>query len=106
MFIHMHKYKFESDVVNCHPHRLTGYASHMLGVHGLHFHFFYGVSSYNNHTHYFSGITGMPVKTENGHVHKMEGVLEFNSQHEHGFLGYTFEEVSYISGKGYGEIYI
>ncbi|HHW30839.1 MAG TPA: hypothetical protein GXX20_04065 [Clostridiaceae bacterium] len=106
MFIHKHKYKFESEYSNGHPHKLVGYASHMLGVNNLHFHFFYGVSSYNDHTHYFSGITGIPIKTENGHIHKMEGILESSLDHEHKFRGYTFEEVSYISGKGYREVYI
>jgi len=41
----------------------------------------------------------MPVKTENGHIHRMEGVLEFNNLHEHGYDGYTFEEISYFSSK-------
>jgi hypothetical protein len=95
----MHKYKFECRMKDGHCHRLMGYAGNMLGVSSFHFHFFYGVCSYNNHTHYFSGITGMPVKTDNGHVHRMEGILEMNGLHEHEFEGYTFEEISYFNSK-------
>ena len=99
MRYHLHKYKLECRSAKGHSHRMTGYAGNMIGVGSFHFHFFYGVSSYDNHTHYFSGITGMPVKTENGHVHKMEGMLENNSLHEHKFKGYTFEDISYYSSK-------
>lgn len=97
MRFHMHKYKFDCVIDKGHKHRLMGYAGKMMGVNSLHFHFFYGVCSYNNHTHYFSGITGMPVKTEIGHIHKMDGILEFNNMHEHHFDGFTFEEISYFS---------
>lgn len=94
---HMHKYKFDCNVVNGHNHKLLGYAGNMIGIDGFHFHCYYGVTSYNNHTHYFSGITGLPIKTENGHVHRMEGLLESNSLHEHKFSGYTLEDISYSS---------
>lgn len=99
MRFHLHKYKFECQSAKGHCHRMIGYAGNMIGVGSFHFHFFYGVSSYDNHTHYFSGITGMPVKTENGHIHRMEGFLECNSLHEHEFKGYTFEDISYYSSK-------
>jgi len=99
MRFHMHKYKFESADERVHKHRIMGYAGNMFGVGSFHFHFFYGVCSYDNHTHYFSGITGMPFKTENGHVHKMEGILEKNNLHEHKFEGFTFEELSYFSSQ-------
>ncbi len=105
MRFHMHKYKFESETVRGHKHRLLGYAGSMIGIGSFHFHYFYGISSYDNHTHYFSGITGMPVRTENGHVHKMDGLLEYNT-HEHNFEGCTFEEISYITGKKMEEAYI
>jgi len=94
---HMHKYKIECGMENGHNHRLIGCASGMLGIGSFHFHYYYGVSSYRSHTHYFCGFTGMPVKTENGHIHKMEGILEANDMHEHTYKGYTFEEISYIS---------
>jgi hypothetical protein len=94
---HLHKYRFECRNVNGHNHRLVGYAGGMLGIGGFHFHYYYGVSSYRSHTHYFCGLTGMPVKTDNGHVHRMEGILENNDMHEHIYKGYTFEEISYIS---------
>ena len=97
MNYHMHKYKFECKSANGHCHRLIGYAGNMIGFESFHFHFYYGVSSYINHTHYFCGLTGLPIKTENGHIHKMEGVLENNHMHEHEFKGYTFENVSYSS---------
>lgn len=99
MRFHMHKYKFVSATEKSHKHKLMGYAGSMLGVSSFHFHFFCGVCSYDNHTHYFSGITGMPVKTENGHIHKMDGILEMNNFHEHRFEDFTFEEISYFSSK-------
>jgi hypothetical protein len=99
MRFHMHRYKFECDLKDGHRHRLMGYAGNMLGVSSFHFHFFYGVCSYNNHTHYFSGITGMPVKTGNGHIHRMEGIFEMSVMHDHDFDGFTFEEISYFSVK-------
>lgn len=93
---HVHKFRLECSIVNGHCHRLLGYAGSMLGLERLHFHFYYGVSSYMDHTHYFCGITGFPVKTENGHIHRMEGLLESNSRHEHKYKGYTSEDISYI----------
>lgn len=99
MRFHMHKYKFECETEKGHRHKLMGYAGNMLGVAAYHFHFFYGVCSFDGHTHYFSGVTGMPVKTENGHVHKMEGFLESSGSHKHHFDGFTFEEISYFSSK-------
>ncbi len=97
MGFHMHKYKFDCKIAQGHDHRILGYAGNMLGVGGLHFHFYYGISSYRNHTHYFCGITGMMIKTENGHIHKMEGSLESNSLHTHEFSGFTFEDISAVS---------
>lgn len=99
MGFHLHKYKFNCQSSKGHSHRMIGYAGNMIGIGSFHFHFYFGVSSYDNHTHYFSGITGLPVKTENGHIHRMEGVLESNSLHEHEFKGYTFEDISYHSTK-------
>ena len=96
MRFHTHKYRIESGNTGGHSHRLTGYAGNMLGVGSLHFHVYYGVSSYTSHTHYFFGITSMPIRTENGHVHRMTGTLEANDFHEHTYDGYTFEEISYI----------
>lgn len=97
MNYHMHKYRFDCRNTDGHNHRLLGYAGNMLGIGSFHFHFYYGISSYRNHTHYFCGITGMPVKTENGHIHRMEGILESNSLHEHEFRGFTLEDISYSS---------
>lgn len=97
MGYHMHKYKINCKTANGHDHLILGYAGNMLGTTSLHFHFYYGVSSYRNHTHYFYGITGMPTKTANGHIHKMEGSLEKNNLHTHEFSGYTFEDISTIS---------
>jgi hypothetical protein len=99
MRFHLHKYKIETEIIKGHKHRLFGYAGNMLGLESFHFHFFYGVCSYDNHTHYFSGVTGMPVKTENGHVHRMDGILETNISHQHSYDGYTTEEISYFSSR-------
>lgn len=98
---HTHKFKFDCRRSKGHKHKILGYAKSMVGIGSFHLHFFYGTSSYTNHTHYFSGITGLPVKTEHGHIHRMEGILELNDMHEHYYEGYTFEEISYISGKAY-----
>lgn len=106
MRYHLHKFKLDSEAASFHKHRIIGITETTIGFSGFHFHFFYGISSYTNHTHYFSGATGLPIKTENGHVHKMESVLELNSGHEHRFNGYTFEEISYISGRIFREAFI
>jgi len=106
MNYHTHKYKFECKTLNGHKHKISGYSENLLGINNFHLHHFYGTSSYSNHTHYFSGITGLPIKTENGHIHKMEGALELNNAHEHKFNGHTFEEISYVSGQMHGEAYI
>ncbi|HHW47452.1 MAG TPA: hypothetical protein GXX14_02410 [Clostridiaceae bacterium] len=103
---HIHKFKFDCSEKKAHSHKIRGCTEGMIGINNFHLHFFYGTSTYTNHTHYFSGVTGLPIKTENGHIHKMEGVLETNNMHEHKYSGHTFEEVSYISGKAYGETYV
>ncbi|HEX3029944.1 MAG TPA: YmaF family protein [Clostridia bacterium] len=92
---HIHRYKFESKTLCEHKHRLVGHTEGTIGINIFHIHSFYGISSYNGHTHYFSGFTGLPIKTQNGHVHKIEGVLEQNNRHEHEFSSLTFEEIAY-----------
>jgi regulatory protein YycH of two-component signal transduction system YycFG len=99
---HLHKYRFDSEISQesgGHSHIISGRTDYMIGVGGFHFHYFYDISSYNGHTHYYSGITGLPVKTENGHVHKMDSLLEINNSHEHTFSSFTFEEIEYIRHK-------
>jgi hypothetical protein len=103
---HLHKYKFESMMSKDHKHRISGYSEGMIGINSFHFHFFNGISSYKNHTHYYSGITGFSIKTENGHKHKIEGTLEANNMHEHKFSNYTNEDVSYHSDRLKHEAYI
>lgn len=103
---HTHRFKFDCDMNNLHIHKVAGIVERTYGFGGLHFHYYSGVSSYMNHTHYFSGITGLPIKTENGHIHRMEGLLESNPDHEHKFKGETSEEISYIKGPLKGEAYI
>ena len=97
MNTHIHEYKIDSKTSKGHKHRIKGYTDTMLGIDLFHIHFFYGVSSYSNHTHYFSGFTGFPIKTANGHVHKIEDILETNNMHEHILKGYTFEDIAYIN---------
>lgn len=94
---HLHKFKFESKSSKGHKHLLAGYTENMIGINAIHFHMYYGICSYSGHTHYFSGLTGLPVKTENGHVHRIEGILEMNSLHDHNYSSYTFEDVEYIN---------
>jgi len=93
---HIHKYKFESKTSNGHNHRLIGHTEGIIGINMFHIHSFYGISSYCGHTHYYSGLSGLPIKTENGHIHKIEGVLELNNLHGHKFCSSTFEEISYL----------
>lgn len=95
MVYHAHKYKLDSAMTKGHNHRLLGYTDCSIGLNFLHFHFFYGVCSYNDHTHYYSGFTGIPIKTENGHIHKIEGILQTNIHHKHPFSSYTFENIEY-----------
>lgn len=106
MNFHLHKFKLESTMKGGHKHNINGHVEHMIGLGNFHFHYYAGVSAYTNHTHYFSGMTGLPVKTENGHIHKINGLLESNNMHEHKYNGHTSEEVSYISGKTFSESYI
>lgn len=103
---HAHKFKFDCEMSNLHLHKVTGIADKTFGFGNLHFHYYYGVSSYTDHTHYFSGVTGLPVKTANGHVHRMDGQLEINSMHLHSYKGETFEEIAYTPRKLQGEAYI
>lgn len=92
---HIHHFKIESTMTQGHYHRLIGYTEYIIGAGRFHFHLYSGVSTYTDHTHYFSGVTGLPVKTKYGHIHKIEGVLEVNNRHKHKFEGHTFEEISY-----------
>ncbi|MCX7747280.1 MAG: YmaF family protein [Clostridia bacterium] len=96
MNYHFHQFEFKTENYGIHQHKISDYTEGMVGINSFHFHFFYGISSYDGHTHYFSGHTGLPIKTENGHIHKMEGALEVNNFHEHKYAGHTFEEISYI----------
>jgi hypothetical protein len=93
-------------MVNIHKHRIIGYTDKVIGINSFHFHSFYGISSYCSHTHYFSGITGLPIKTENGHIHHIESILESNVQHEHVFSGHTSEDIEYTSSKAANQAYI
>jgi hypothetical protein len=106
MHPHKHKYKFETKVTNRHKHTILGYTDHMIGIGAFHIHAYYGISSYCGHTHYFSGFTGFPSKTENGHIHKMDCRLESTSHHEHIFRNYTDEDIEYISQKKLHRAYV
>jgi hypothetical protein len=44
----------------------------------------------------FLDLQGFLLKL-NGHVHKMEDILETNNMHEHVLKGYTFEDIAYIN---------
>ena len=103
---HMHKYKFESELTGDHKHRLTGFTEGMVGINSFHLHYFNGISSYNNHTHYYTGMTGFPIKTKNGHMHRIEGILETNNMHEHKFNSFTQEDVAYYSDGIIHEAYV
>lgn len=97
MTVHLHKYRFESRKAQLHNHRLLGYTGPVLGIGALHFHSYSGICSYNGHMHYFSGYTGFPIKTPNGHIHRLEGKLVCCNMHVHSFCGYTDEDVEYSS---------
>ncbi|MCX7841617.1 MAG: YmaF family protein [Clostridia bacterium] len=96
MKLHIHEYNFDSKIANGHNHRILGYTEGIIGFNMFHFHYYWGICSYTGHTHYFSGFTGLAAKTENGHIHRIEGSLEPNIQHEHKLTGFTSEEVNYI----------
>lgn len=97
MRYHKHKYAIESSMDACHLHKLEGLTETLFGFGKLHIHAFYGATSYLNHSHRYSGLTGFPVKTANGHIHRMENILEPTLKHQHKYSGYTTEEVSYSS---------
>ncbi len=106
MYPHVHKYRFESKVTNKHKHRLIGCTDSMIGIDSFHIHTFFGICSYNGHTHYYSGFSSLPIKTEFGHIHKIEGKLETNLMHDHVFRSYTDEEIEYISRTILRKVYI
>lgn len=106
MSTHVHKFKFNSEISIGHAHTLFGRTDYMIGINSFHFHYFYEICSYTGHTHYYSGITSLPVKTLNGHVHKIEGILEFNNNHDHCFNNFTFEDIEYYSQKRKRQAYI
>ena len=103
---HMHKYKLECFTSKEHKHKLAGYTDGMIGINAFHFHYFNGISSYKNHTHYYAGMTGFPIRTENGHKHKIEGILETNNLHDHKYSSFTYEDVAYHSDGLRHEAYI
>lgn len=107
VYRHAHYFKIDSKLVQGHLHYIKGYTEYVIGTESFHFHLFIGISTYTDHTHGYSGITGLPVKSEKqGHYHKIQGVLESDGKHEHEFKGYTFEEISYSKGKETREAFI
>lgn len=106
MLPHLHKFKFDTLAAQGHIHRVYGRTENMVGISNLHFHYYCGISAYCNHTHYFSGFTGLPIKTENGHIHRIEGIVEINNLHEHTYSNYTWEEIEYIKRAFMKKIYI
>lgn len=96
---HCHFYGFNSLSSQKHLHRMFGHTEYMFGIGLLHFHFYYGSTSFNGHFHTFSGMTGMAIKTENGHKHKICGRLELANGHFHHYTNYTHENVEYIHGR-------
>ena len=59
---HLHKFEVECSYSGIHMHTIKGYVKNIFGIGRFHFHFYYGVSSYLDHTHYFTGITGIPIQ--------------------------------------------
>jgi len=96
---HHHKYKIDSDISEYHKHTINGYVEMMLGFGLLHFHSFSGICTYTDHTHSFKGTTGLPVKTEAGHLHKIEGYLMLQNDHEHKISGFTSEEFEFTDSE-------
>lgn len=96
--VHLHMFEVECERSAIHSHTIKGYVKNTFGVGTFHFHYYFGVSSYLDHTHYFSGFTGKAIQTENGHIHKMVGSLEKANGHCHRFKGYTYEDTAYIPG--------
>jgi len=95
-YTHMHEFKFDTELSQQHKHVLHGLTDKVIGTNSFHFHLYHGVTSYLDHTHYFSGITSLPIKTENGHVHKLEGYVETVNNHNHRYFNYTFDDKAYI----------
>lgn len=102
---HYHFYKLHSLTNKKHSHRLFGHTEYMLGIGFLHFHVYFGSTSFNGHFHTYRGVTGFAVKTPNGHRHKMAGKLELADTHIHYYENYTYENVEYTSGKLLMKIY-
>ena len=94
---HLHRFEVKSDFSGIHFHVLKGYVRNNLGLEILHFHTCSGTTPVSDHAHFFSSITGPPMKTQNGHIHKLSGVLQETSGHLHKFSGLTDENISYLS---------
>jgi hypothetical protein len=99
--MHLHRFEIKSDFSGIHFHYIKGYVKNNLGMGKMHIHIYSGVSPIEDHSHIFSGITGPPVKTENGHIHKISGILQTANGHVHKYSGYTFEDVSYLPDEGF-----
>lgn len=96
MLQHFHRYDIESQISLFHTHKIIGYTQKTIGLQGIHFHTFYGICSSNNHYHNFHGITSMPIKTNFGHIHKIDIYTDYsnNSQHRHKISCFTHENIS------------
>lgn len=106
MSTHLHRYKSDSEIAKGHKHNIYGQTDYMIGINSFHFHYYYEISSYNGHTHYYSGITSLPIKTINGHIHKIEGMLEFNNNHQHKYNIFTFEDVESLTGRKKNQAFV
>lgn len=96
MIHHRHKFEIDSTMNHLHYHRVTGITEPGVGISFYHFHRFSGISNYHQHTHIISGHTSPPIKTENGHMHKINCKLKQSQRHSHNLNGYTFEEIEYM----------
>ncbi|MDD4496272.1 MAG: YmaF family protein, partial [Eubacteriales bacterium] len=81
--MHLHRFELKSDFSGIHFHYIKGYVKSNIGMGKMHVHVYSGVTPAEDHSHNFSGITGPPVKTENGHIHKISGILQRSAGHIH-----------------------
>lgn len=102
---HVHYYRIESRMQRGHSHEIKGYTEYVIGTDSFHFHFFSGICTYRDHTHSYSGITGMPIKAACGHYHKITCLLDRELKHEHRVNGFSSEDIDWAKGKETGRAF-
>ena len=79
--------KLADHVCQAHNHRMAAVSGLPIALKcGDHVHdVCFGTDSYEDHVHAFSGRTGGAIRTGDGHVHYLEGMVTCADRHRHCF---------------------